>query len=154
MEKGSKTMDKQLEEIPDPDNDICNICISNQSNIVLETCGHTSLCQECISRIVKKRRDQDGNPTAKLKCPYCQGKVQRVLKLKRHLFKQPEVKENVEEEEELNEFYGDTTDKGEDYWYVVERVWGDYNDLKDMTPKSETENDQANPEEEGGDNNA
>ena len=60
------------EDIPDLENDICSICICNQNEAVLEECGHTSVCIECVSKIIKKSRDRDGNLVCKLKCPFCQ----------------------------------------------------------------------------------
>jgi hypothetical protein len=95
----NKRPEPPQEDIPDLENDICNICVCNQNNIVLEPCGHTSICQDCVSRIIKKTRDQEGNLIASLKCPYCQGKVDKILKLKRHLFDTtPEKEEPVEKD--------------------------------------------------------
>lgn len=105
-DEGEQIKKKPVQEkIPDLQNDICNICISNQSNIVLETCGHTSLCQDCVSRMIKKHRDKDGHPTANLTCPFCQGKAKRVLKYKRFVFENP--KQKNEDNDDLKEFYGD-----------------------------------------------
>lgn len=157
----------QQEDIPDLENDICNICICNPNQIVLEACGHTSFCQECVSRMIKKRRDKDGNPTAKLKCPFCQQKVKRVLRVRRQIFEQEstpkqETEKNKEEleQEELNEFYGDGEKEdgesgqkdtkqasGGSDWYIVERVWGDFNDLREMAMKDDVAVDQEEVEE-------
>lgn len=47
--------------------DCCIICFENESNTVLEPCGHDSCCSDCIKKI----------PT--LQCPLCREKIERVM---------------------------------------------------------------------------
>lgn len=158
--------DDQKEKIPDLEEDLCSICCTNVTEIVLESCGHTSFCLDCIRRTTRTTVDPiNSKQKVFLNCPYCQCDVHMVLKIKRHIFDEckDEPKNNKkvdslpaiqEKDDELNEFYGGqkldvkktrgtginqgdfqvNLLKNNDQmdWYVVERVWGDYNDLDQL----------------------
>lgn len=46
--------------------DWCIVCFENPCNTTLEPCGHSNLCDECVSRLAKRR------------CPTCRARAKRV----------------------------------------------------------------------------
>ena len=59
----TKTDDEELQ---------CNICYTNQMNIVLHPCKHTLMCSECYIENYKKGRKC---------CPYCKQNITNITKL-------------------------------------------------------------------------
>ena len=48
--------------------DICLICCSKESDIMIHPCGHSGACQECISDFLKEKET----------CPLCREKIEKI----------------------------------------------------------------------------
>lgn len=54
---------------------VCKICYTNESNCIVENCGHAGMCEECVKVIIRERKD-------KFSCIMCRTLVKKILVVK------------------------------------------------------------------------
>lgn len=55
----------------DDDKNICSICMENNTNILIEPCGHICTCEQCINMILQSKNK---------KCPVCRVDITNTVK--------------------------------------------------------------------------